>query len=154
MLDAYPRSRQGRIQLASDLTFLMPTRNFAHRHAARHPTWFYRFAHAHPTAGATHGLDLTFAWPFSGVKMALVRGGPDMGRRRALGQRMRAHMAGFARDHAPGDDWPAYRPEAPAVRLYNLADRLVDNPEGHRFAAWAGRDVTPGVARGADQVSA
>ncbi|MEY4722479.1 MAG: hypothetical protein RIQ46_2204, partial [Pseudomonadota bacterium] len=73
VLAAYPRSRQGRIQLASDLTFLMPTRNFAHRHAARHPTWFYRFDHAHPIAGATHGLDLTFAWPFSGVKMALVR---------------------------------------------------------------------------------
>lgn len=147
VLAAYPRNRKGRIQLASDLAFFMPTRNFAHRHAAVAPTWFYRFDYAHPIAGATHGLDLTLAWPFSGVKMALARGGPNMGRRRALGERMRGHIARFARHHSPGEGWPAYRPDAPMVRLYNLADRLVEDPEGQRFAAWAGRDVTPGVVQ-------
>jgi hypothetical protein len=33
------------------------------------------------------------------------------------------------------------------VRIYDLADRLADNPEAERFLAWAGRDVTPGLAR-------
>lgn len=147
VLAAYPRTRAGRIQLASDLTFLMPTRNFAHRHAASHPTWFYRFDYGHPVAGATHGMDLTVFWPFSGMKMALVRGGPNIGRRKALGARMRAHAAHFARHHAPGDDWPRYTPETRAVRLYGLDDALVRDPEAARFAAWAGADVTPGVAR-------
>lgn len=147
VLAAYPRTRAGRIQLASDLSFLMPTRNFAHRHAAVAPTWFYRFDYAHPIAGATHGLDLTVFWPFRGFKMALARGGPGIGRRKGLGERMRAHAAHFAHHHAPGDDWPRYTPEVRAVRIYGLDDALVRDPEGERFAAWAGCDVTPGVAR-------
>jgi para-nitrobenzyl esterase len=147
LLAAYPRTRKGRIALASDLTFLMPTRNFADRHARSQPTWFYRFDYAHPIASATHGLDLTLFWPFSGLKMALVRGGPDSGRRKALGERMRGHVAHFAHHHAPGGDWPAYAPGEGAVRIYNLADRIEKNPEAERFAAWGGRDVSPGVVR-------
>ena len=36
--------------------------------------------------------------------MALARGGPDSGRRAALGRRMRAHVAHFARHGMPGAD--------------------------------------------------
>lgn len=147
VLAAYPRDRRGRTALATDLTFLMPTRNFAERHARSQPTWFYRFDYAHPIAGATHGLDLTLFWPFRGFKMALARGGPDSGRRAALGRRMRGHVAHFVRHGNPGDDWPAYAPERRSVRIYALADRLENDPEAERFAAWAGRDVTPGVVR-------
>ena len=143
---AYPRSSKGRIALASDLTFGMPTRNFAERHAASQPTWFYRFDYSHPIAGATHGLDLTVSWPFRGFKMALVRGGPDSGRRAALGRRMRVHVANFVRSGNPGADWPAYDAQGQQVRIYNLADRVEANPEAARFAAWAGRDVMPGEA--------
>lgn len=146
VLAAYPRTRKGRIALASDLTFLMPTRNFAERHARTQPTWFYRFDYSHPIAGATHGLDLTVSWPFSGLKMALARGGPNSGRRKALGKRMRADVAHFVRHGAAGANWPAYTPEARKVRIYDLADSLADSPEPARFAAWAGRDVSPGVA--------
>lgn len=148
VLAAYPRTRKGRTALASDLTFLMPTRNFADRHARTAPTWCYRFDYAHPIAAATHGLDLTLFWPFKGFKMALVRGGPDSGRRAALGQRMRGHVAHFVRHGTPGGDWPAYAPDKRTVRIYGLTDRLEDNPEAARFAAWAGRDATPGVVRG------
>lgn len=147
VLAQYPRSRKGRIALASDLTFLMPTRNFAERHAAVQPTWFYRFDYSHPIAGATHGLDLTVAWPFSGLKMALVRGGPAGGRRGALGRRIRADIARFVRDHAPGGEWQPYTPHTRQVKLYALVDRFEDNPEAERFAAWAGSDVSPGLAR-------
>jgi len=148
VLAAYPRTTKGRRALATDLTFAMPTRNFAGRHAKIRPTWYYRFDYSHPIAGATHGLDLTLFWPFSGLKMALVRGGPDTGKRAALGQRMRDHVAHFVRHYAPGGDWPAYGPEQRPVRIYNLDDRIEDNPEAARFAAWDGRDVTPGRARG------
>ena len=148
VLAAYPRSRKGRTALASDLTFGMPTRNFAQRHAASQPTWFYRFDYSHPIAGATHGLDLTVSWPFRGFKMALVRGGPDSGRRAALGRRMRDHLASFVRNGNPGTNWPAYAAAEQQVRIYNLADRMEVNPEAARFAAWGGSDVTPGIARG------
>lgn len=147
VLAAYPRNRKGRTALATDLTFFMPTRNFADRHARSQPTWFYRFDYSHPIAGATHGLDLTLFWPFTGFKMALARGGPDSGRRAALGRRMRAHVAHFVRHGAPGEDWPAYAPDTRSVRIYGLADRLESDPEAARFAAWAGRDVTTGVVR-------
>jgi para-nitrobenzyl esterase len=147
VLAAYPHTRKGRTALATDLTFAMPTRNFADRHARGQPTWFYRFDYAHPIAGATHGLDLTLFWPFRGLRMALARGGPDIGRRAALGARMRGHVAHFVRHGAPGADWPAYEPGKRTVRIYDLADRLEDNPEAERFDAWGGRDVTPGLVR-------
>lgn len=144
ILSLYPLTRKGQTELGSDLAFKMPTRNFAERHARANPTWFYRFDYAHPLAGAVHGLDLTLFWPFSGFLMALVRGGPDSGRRKALGTRMRAHAAHFAWHGHPGDDWPAYEPERRMVRLYDLEDSLVSNPDAERFAAWAGADIAPG----------
>lgn len=144
ILATYPRNRKGRIALGSDLTFVMPTRHFAERHARAHPTWCYRFDYAHPLAGAAHGLDLTLFWPFSGLKMALVRGGPDSGRRAELGQRMRSHVAHFVRHGDPGDIWPRYEEASRKVRVYDLADRFEENPEAERYAAWAGRDVEPG----------
>lgn len=147
VLAAYPRTRKGRIALASDLTFLMPTRNFAERHAALAPTWLYRFDYSHPIAGATHGLDLTLAWPFSGFKMALARGGPNLGWRQALGERMRADIAHFVREGAAPADWPRYGAATRRVKVYNREDRIEMAPEAARVAAWAGRDVSPGVAR-------
>lgn len=146
VLAAYPRTRKGRVALASDLTFLMPTRNFAERHAALAPTWLYRFDYSHPIAGATHGLDLTFSWPFSGLKMALARGGSNLGWRQALGERMRADIAHFVREGAAPADWPRYDAATRQVKVYNREDRIEAGPEAARVAAWAGRDVSPGVA--------
>lgn len=147
VLAGYPRSRKGRIALASDLTFLMPTRNFAERHAARAPTWLYRFDYSHPIAGATHGLDLTLVWPFSGLKMALARGGPNLGWRQALGTRMRADIAHFVREGSAPADWPRYDAATRQVKVYYREDRIEMAPEAARVAAWAGQDVSPGVAR-------
>jgi len=144
ILALYPRNRKGQTALGSDLCFKMPTRHFAERHARAHPSWFYRFDYAHPLAGAVHGLDLTVFWPFTGLKMALARGGPDSGRRKALGERMRSHAAHFVRHGDPGDGWPAYESEQRFVRFYGLEDSIAANPEGERFAAWAGRDIEPG----------
>ncbi len=148
ILGAYPRTTKGRRALATDITFAMPTRNFAHRQAHSQPCWCYRFDYAHPIAGAAHGLDMTLFWPGSGLLMALARGGPNSGRRAALGRRMRAQAAHFARHHRASDDWPAYRPEERAVRLYNLADAIVTDPDAERFAAWDGQDVAPRIVAG------
>lgn len=147
ILAAYPRTRRGRVALASDLTFVMPTRHFAERHSVQAPTWVYRFDYSHQIAGATHGLDLTLAWPFAGVKMALARGGPNLGWRQMLGERMRADIAHFVREGAAPSDWPRYEAETRRVKVYDREDRIETAPEAARVAAWAGRDVSPGVAR-------
>lgn len=147
VLAAYPRTRQGRRALATDLTFAMPTRNYAERHARQHPTWYYRFDYAHPIAGATHGLELLLFWPFSGLRALLARGGRMKGRRAALGARMNRHWAHFTHHGRPGDDWPAYTPEQRQVRLFNLEDALVTNLDAERLAAWNGRDVGPGISQ-------
>ena len=146
ILAAYPRTKAGRRALASDLSFAMPTRNFAERHARSQPTWFYRFDYAHPLAGATHGLDLTLFWPLTGLRAALARGGRRTGRRAALAKRMIAHWAHFANDGRASDDWPAYAADDRWVRLFDLEDGLVANPDATRFAAWAGADVAARVA--------
>ena len=145
VLSAYPRTKAGRRALATDLTFFMPTRNFAHRHAAQQPTWFYRFDYSHPIAGATHGLDLTLTWPMPSFRAALARGGSMKGKRAELGGRMTAHYAHFVRTLQAGPDWPAYSRHDKQVKIFNLEDRLEADPEAQRFAAWAGSDAGPGL---------
>ena len=146
VLAAYPRNAAGRRALATDLTFAMPTRNFAERHARLSPTWFYRFDYSHPIAGATHGLDLTLTWPMPGFRASLARGGAMNGRRQALGERMVGHYAHFVRRLDPGGDWPAYAPNERSVKIFGLEDRIERNPEASRFEAWANRDVGPAIA--------
>ncbi|MDR7156283.1 para-nitrobenzyl esterase [Sphingobium xenophagum] len=145
ILATYPRSKAGRRALASDLTFVMPTRHFADRHAAHSPTWFYRFDYAHPIAGATHGLDLTLTWPMHGLRATLARGGRMTGQRAALGQRMTRHIAHFVRHGRPEEDWPAYDAAQGEVKIFNLVDRVEARPDADRWHAWAGQDVGVGL---------
>ncbi|MDG2515558.1 carboxylesterase family protein [Sphingobium yanoikuyae] len=145
ILATYPRDKAGRRALATDLTFLMPTRHFADRQSGQAPTWFYRFDYRHPIAGAAHGLDLTLTWPMRGLRAAFARGGPMRGRRAALGRRMTDHIAHFVRHGAPEPDWPAYHVDRPAVKIFDLADRVAVDPDGDRWRAWAGADVGAGL---------
>jgi para-nitrobenzyl esterase len=146
ILAQYPSTTAGRRALASDLTFAMPTRHFAERHARTCPTWYYRFDYAHFIAGAAHGLDLTLTWPMTGVRAALARGGRMRGKRAALGQRIMAHYAHFVRHGAPGPGWPAYTPEGRATMVFDLEDRVERHADDARVQAWAGRDVSPGAS--------
>lgn len=141
ILAEYPDDKAGNRALASDLTFAMPTRHFAHRHSMHHPAWAYRFDFASPFVGATHGMDLTVTWPFTSWLVSLGRGGRLRGRRKALGERFNAHIAHFARHGAPLDDWPPYRPGERQVKVFNLTDHIERDPDAARFAAWAGADA-------------
>jgi len=145
VLAAYPEDVRGRQALATDLTFAMPTRNFAERQAAGQPVWSYRFDYTHPLVGAAHGLDLAFLWPISGLAGFLVRGGPMNGRRKALADRMKRHWVSFITHGRPGEDWPAFSADRRSTVLFNLDDRVVDDPESARRQAWAGEDVGPGI---------
>jgi para-nitrobenzyl esterase len=142
---AYPRTTQGGRDLATDLNFGMPTRHFAARHSSQHPTWFYRFDYAHPIAGASHGLDLCFLWPYRGFLAMLARGGPMSGKRRALSERMQGHWIHFVKHGRPEASWPAYDTQRRATLLFDYVDSVVEDPEADRRSAWQGEDVGPGM---------
>jgi para-nitrobenzyl esterase len=146
VLEAYPRTPQGGRDLATDLNFGMPTRHFAARHSMQHPTWFYRFDYAHPIAGAAHGLDLCFLWPYHGVLAFVARGGPMSGRRRALRDRMQRHWIHFVKHGRPEPSWPPYDIEQRATQIFDRLDSVALDPDAPRRRAWAGEDVGPGMA--------
>ena len=141
VLAVYPRGKAGDIALGTDLSFVIPTRNFAHRHSRTAPTWAFRFDYDHPVLGAAHGLDLGMMWPFTGLAGLVVRGGPNTRWRKALGSRMRAHWTHFTRHGTPGHDWPVYTEAIPTVRLFGREDRIADAPDAERFDVWNGFDA-------------
>jgi para-nitrobenzyl esterase len=146
VLKLYSNSKQGTRALATDLCFAMPTLHFAERHAQRNATWFYRFDYSHPLIGAAHGLELAFLWKFRGVAGLLMRGGLFTSRRRALADRMQQHWAHFVKHGRALDEWPVYCSQRRSVRLFNLIDTTVEDPDAPRRMAWAGADVsTTGV---------
>ncbi len=148
VLDAYPTRRAGTRDLASDLYMSMPTLNFAERHCRRAPTWLYRFDRAHPLLGAAHGLDLLYLWQFHGRLAACLRGGREIGTGGRLARRMRRHWTCFVRHGQPGADWPAYDEARRTTMLFDRDDSLIDDPQGARRRAWAGRDVATGASTG------
>ncbi len=148
VLAAYPRTKQGRRALATDLTFAMPTRNFAERHAGDQPTWSYRFDYRHPLVGAAHGLEQAFIWSFSGKLATLARGGPLTGKRKVLADTMKRHWTEFVNHGRPGPEWPAFTPEHRSTMIFGLESTVEDDPDGDRRTAWAGRDVGPGITPG------
>ena len=148
VLEAYPTHRAGTRDLASDLYMAMPTLHFAERHSRQAPTWLYRFDRAHPLLGAAHGLELLYLWQFHGRLAACLRGGREVGPRGHLAQRMRRHWTCFVRDGHPGADWQAYDEARRTTMLFDRADSLIDDPQGARRHAWAGRDVATGASTG------
>jgi para-nitrobenzyl esterase len=140
IISAYPRTQQGDRALGTDLTFGMPTRNFAERHARENPTWAYRFDYASPFLGAAHGLELFFLWPYLPVSSAMALG-PNIGKRRALSKRMKAHWTHFVREGAPLKDWPRFDSETRATMVFDRNDAVLNDPNAEQRSAWAGIDV-------------
>jgi para-nitrobenzyl esterase len=146
VLSAYADSKRDNRTLATHLTFGMPTLHFAERHSRSDPTWFYRFDYSHPLIGAAHALELTFVWKFEGFLAALMRGGPLIGKRRALADRMKRHWAHFVIHGRADTDWPAYTIQHRPVRLFDLEDRTENDPDKARRHAWNGADVSTSIA--------
>lgn len=145
VLAAYPVSTSGRRRLGTHMSFAMPTLHFAERHAARHPTWFYRFDLGHPVMGAVHAIELFYLWEMRGLLPFMLRGGPLWGARRALAQRLRSHWIGFVRDGRPGPQWQPFEPATRATLVFDRRDRMVNDPEGPHREVWAARDSAPGM---------
>jgi para-nitrobenzyl esterase len=141
ILAAYPDTKAGGRALATDATFAINTRHFAERHAATQPVWFYRLDAANPVLGALHGIDCTYFWDFTGPLFAALRGGPLIGRRKALATRMQQHIVNFVRDGAPDPAWPCWSESGDSTRIYDVADRFVEGLDAARRRAWAGVDL-------------
>jgi para-nitrobenzyl esterase len=144
ILAAYPANRDGQRSLATDAIFGLPTIQFAVRHAESRPSWLYRFDAPNPLLGAAHGLDLWYVWNLTGLLGAMMRGGPLLGRRKALAQRIRKHWAHFIRHGSPGGDWPAFDSNSYMTKLFNLEDDCItSDPQANRRVAWAGEAIVP-----------
>nr|WP_255216122.1 carboxylesterase family protein [Pseudenhygromyxa sp. WMMC2535] len=154
VLAAYPRTKRGRRDLATDLAFAIPTRTFAERHASQgNPTWYYRFDYSHPLFGACHGIDLLMLWPGTSLRATLARGGPQTGKRLALAKRMRGHWASFTRTGEPGSGWPRYELDSRQVYLFDKTDEVAKNPDGDKLEAWHGVVIGPGASSEAPAAS-
>ena len=145
VLGAYPDTKEGKRQLGTHMSFGMPTLHFAERHAAQHPTWFYRFDCSNPLLGAAHALELFYLWEVPGLLPALLRGGPLWGARRALAQRMRSHWIAFVRNGRPGDAWPAFESTRRTTLVFDRRDQVLDDPQRDHRLTWAGQDSAPGM---------
>jgi para-nitrobenzyl esterase len=142
LLAAYPDTKHDNRALATDLTFGKPTQHFAERHSNRSPTWFYRFDFPHSLIGAAHGVDLAYVWKLKGIAGFMLRGGFFTAKRRALADRMQAQWAHFVKHGRPLDDWPAYSAQRRTVRVFDVEDRTVEDPDAARRSAWNGADVS------------
>jgi para-nitrobenzyl esterase len=146
ILATYPNTKNGNRALATQLAFGMPTINFAERQSKRSPTWLYRFDYSHFLFGAAHAIDLAYLWNLPSLAGTFVRGGAMTGKRRELTRRMQDHWGHFVREGRPGDDWPGFDTTRHATKLFNLDDQVVDDPDAPQRSAWAGVDVSPGMA--------
>jgi para-nitrobenzyl esterase len=142
LMSAYPDTKHDNRALATDLTFGKSTQHFAERHSGHSPTWFYRFDFPHSLIGAAHGVDLAYVWKLKGIAGFMLRGGFFTPKRRALADRMQAQWAHFVRHGRPLDNWPAYSAQQRAVRVFDIEDRIVDDPDAARRQAWNGADVS------------
>ena len=139
---AYPTGKAGDRALATDANFAQPTLNVVERHAsAGNPTWVYRFDRGGLMLGAAHGLELSYLWPILGISVAIARGGPLVGGRRRLAERLRADWVSFVKSGEPGANWPRYLPDDRSIRLYDRRDTIMRDPEAKRREAWRGLDV-------------
>jgi len=128
----------GRIR--SDRYYRLPAIRAAEAHAARAPTWMYRFegkANAEIAGDvSTHATDLAFwlgtmaASPLQDFLFAR----PPTEAEEALAGRMRADLAAFARTGRCA--WPPYGADRRATKLYDLADRIADDPAGAVRRIW------------------
>ncbi|MEH3052476.1 MAG: carboxylesterase family protein [Patulibacter minatonensis] len=159
LLAEYPADADGLNDLGTDLVFAMPSVHLAERHAERAPVWTYRLdlRAGRFGMGAFHGLDLMLLFPQGPRAEWLALGRPDQ-ERAALAERFKDAWLGFVREGRPGGtsvgrggapaaasdggSWAAYDPAgARTTRIFDRTDRLLDDPQGARRRAWAGRDV-------------
>jgi para-nitrobenzyl esterase len=135
-------ARRPAADFGGDYAFWFPTVKVAERHARFAPVYFYRFDIAPRLvriAGydATHGIEL-FAL-FDRMDGWFGRSMGALGGRRAFkraGERMQRAWLSFASTGDPGPDWPAYTPRSRRTLIFDVVDRVENDPRSERRLAW------------------
>ncbi|WP_210491841.1 carboxylesterase family protein [Patulibacter sp. SYSU D01012] len=137
-----PTPGQGLEQLITDWFFRVPALRAAEAPAAAGAgAWVYEFRWRSPVLdgqlGAAHAVEIAFAFDRLADESGWGMIGPDAPQ--PLADEMHAAWVAFVRDGDPG--WPAYVPDARAVRVFGGdagAGVVEDDPRGARRAAWDG----------------
>ena len=136
-------AEQGRVTLASDLVFRLPSIRLAEALQGRQPVWMYLFTYRSTSTLArydsAHAMELPFLFGALEDPGAVAFTGRAPGRD-TLSARMQDAWTAFARHGAPGPaaDWPAYEPATRATMLLDTYSHLENDPFGAHRAAWEG----------------
>lgn len=138
----YPR-RRALVDIGADAMFTAPTWAFADAHTAHSDTYVYRYGHMPTTLralrlGATHGSEIVHV--HHSYDSYLGRKLHPLGRRLppAVGRRMQRTWLQFATADRP-EPWSRYELDRRATLVIGTTrDRVVDDPDELRRAAWNG----------------
>ncbi|GAA1457868.1 carboxylesterase family protein [Nocardiopsis exhalans] len=134
-------------KISGDALFCEYSVRFAEAHAAvGGSAYFFRFAAQSRTMegrlGACHAFDLPFAFGNldSDLAVFLCDGEPDEGYQ-GLAERMVGAWSAFAATGDPG--WPAVRPDATVVRVWDIEDSLTEGDATAVRALWKDVPLSP-----------
>jgi para-nitrobenzyl esterase len=140
-----PDVDHGRLQLAGDLVFRIPSIRLAEHLGSRQPVWMYLFAYRSTSRIApyqsAHAMELPFVFGALEDAGAVAFTGRAPGRGR-LARQMQDAWTRFARTGVPTSDalpaWPRYDGATRSTMQFDLQSRLVDDPLSAQRLAWDG----------------
>jgi para-nitrobenzyl esterase len=140
-----PAAEHGRLQLAGDLVFRIPSIRLAEHLAPRQPMWMYLFSYRSTSRIApyqsAHAMELPFVFGALDDPAAVAFTGRTPGRER-LARQMQDAWTSFARHGVPTSDdlpdWPCYDAGARATMSFDLQSRVVGDPLSAQRLAWDG----------------
>jgi para-nitrobenzyl esterase len=129
---------KGWIDLIGDLAFRIPILRLAE--ANRAPAWVYRFdwksqVVAGGALGAAHALELAFVWGQIEAPVAQFLIGGEVARAAPLGARMHEAWVHFITTGTCA--WPRFEAPARVTKIFDVEDRVVEDPNGATRALWA-----------------
>ena len=138
-------AEHGRLQLAGDLVFRIPSIRLAEHLEPRQPVWMYLFAYRSTSRVApyqsAHAMELPFVFGALEDPGAIAFTGRAPGRAR-LAHQMQDAWTRFARGGVPSSadlpHWPRYDAARRATMSFDLESSLVHDPLPAQRLAWEG----------------
>lgn len=133
----------GRIQLAGDIVFRLPSIRLAENLCRRQPVWMYLFTYRSTSEVAcyqsAHAMELPFLFGALEDPSAIAFTGRCDGRE-LLAQRMQQAWTAFAHGGTPAatelPDWPRYDTSTRATMDLGLAPQVLNDPLAAQRLAW------------------
>ncbi|TFV59461.1 carboxylesterase/lipase family protein [Mycobacterium sp. PS03-16] len=143
---AYPGypSSSACVRLGGDFAFGTATWQIAEAHSRHAPVYVYRYDYAPRTLrwsglGATHATELFAVFDVYRSRFgSLLTAAADRRSALKVSNDVQRRWRAFSHTGEPGDDWPAYRADHRAVRVFDRKPRLEFDPDADRRTAWEG----------------